>query len=124
MLLILGPLNGFVLSKFSALRKAHVPLTDTRVGLLSEAIRSMRMVKYFAWEGPLYKTLSGVREQELRFVRSELNLFATNISLMITFPVWATTTALSIFALGNNLNSADAFSALLFFGILRFPLVR
>ncbi len=124
MLFVLGPLNVFVLGKFSQLRKAHMPLTDSRVAQLSEAIRSMRMIKFFSWENPLYKALFGIRRQELRFVRRELDLFAANISLMITFPVWATTTGLAIYALDNNLTSADAFSALLFFTILRFPLVR
>lgn len=124
MLFVLGPLNVFVLGKFSQLRKAHMPLTDARVSQLSEAIRSMRMIKFFSWENPLYKALSAVRSEELHFVRKELHLFASNIGLMISFPVWATTTALAIYALGNNLTSADAFSALLFFTILRFPLVR
>ena len=123
MLFVLGPMNVFVLGRFSELRKAHLPLTDSRVSQLSEAIRSMRMIKFFSWENPLYKALFAVRAQELHFVRRELHLFASNIGLMITFPVWATTTALAIFALDNNLTAADAFSALLFFTILRFPLV-
>lgn len=119
---VLAPLNVAVLKRFNTLRGQHLQQTDERVTLLSEAIRSMRMIKYFAWERPLYQALSGVRDAELAFVGKELSLFAVNISLMITFPVWATSIGLSIYALGNNLTASNAFTALLYFAVLRFPL--
>jgi hypothetical protein len=55
---------------------------DVRMGILNEVLNSMRVIKYYAWEGKFSQSISEARKAELRKLRS----FAVTNALLYT--VW------------------------------------
>ena len=52
----IGPSNfhlppGFLAAKLGTFRKELMGYTDKRVGLMSEIINGIQMIKFYAWEG-------------------------------------------------------------------------
>ncbi len=50
-MLLLVPVTGLLAVKLGSLRKELLQWTDQRVGLMSELIAGIQMVKFYAWEG-------------------------------------------------------------------------
>ena len=52
LMLVLAPLTGIVAKNLALLRRSTVQWTDKRTSIMSELINGMRVVKFYAWEGP------------------------------------------------------------------------
>lgn len=121
-LVLLVPLNGWIMKRFHAARAPHLRATDARGSLLQSVVAAINAVKYFSWDGSMYKAVQAARETELRWVTRELMLFGLNICVIIIGPVTATVSALSVAALTETLTTSTAFAALALFNVLRFPM--
>ena len=63
---ILTPLQGKVMKALFNIRRKSMVWTDKRAKLLQELLSGMKLIKFFAWEGPFLKRISGYRKNEMR----------------------------------------------------------
>lgn len=124
MLVCLGPLNVYLANWQKRVRKLHVPTTDRRLQMCNEVLQGIRVVKYFSWETKFQEAIKTLRTEEVEFIRTELQVWAVSIFLLIVFPSFAVlVTFWTHSALTGEINAADTFAALGLFGALKFPLM-
>ena len=99
---------------------------DERVKLTSEALGGVRVIKLYAWERPLAAQIAALRDAELRALwRYKLTLVLAN-SVFMAVPTLVSLVAFATYALvygASGLATAQVFTAIAFFGVLRFPLM-
>ncbi|KAJ3095767.1 hypothetical protein HDU97_006553 [Phlyctochytrium planicorne] len=64
-LLMMIPFNAIVIGKMFKLRKSNASITDKRVKLVTEALSSIRVLKFLAWENSFLNRIVDVRTKEL-----------------------------------------------------------
>ncbi|KAG6755078.1 hypothetical protein POTOM_040892 [Populus tomentosa] len=65
MLVLLFPIQTFVISRMQKLSKEGLQRTDKRIGLMNEILAAMDTVKCYAWESSFQAKVQGVRDDEL-----------------------------------------------------------
>ncbi|KAI0255115.1 ABC transporter [Lactifluus subvellereus] len=121
---ILTPLQGKIMKSFFHLRGKSMVWTDKRAKLLQELIGGMKLIKFFAWEGPFLERVSGYRKNEMSYVRTGLLIRAANMALGMSTPTLASVVAFLVYAgSGHKLTPAIIFSSLTWFQLLRLPLM-
>lgn len=124
LLVLLYPLQSFMMGRLLLLRRASMPFTDARVKAVVEAVSSIRLVKTNAYEKSLLTKIGKLRSDEVVYVRKRMLLRALNISVSYTAPTLAA--VVSIICYGatneNGMEASVIFSALAFFLLLRTPL--
>ncbi|MCO5609705.1 hypothetical protein L7F22_063937 [Adiantum nelumboides] len=122
-LLLLFPLQTFIISKMQRLTKEGLQRTDKRIGLMYEILGAMDIVKCYAWESSFQTKVLDVRKEELGWFRRAQLLAAVNTFFLNSIPVFVTVIAFGVYTLvEGTLTAAKAFTALSLFSILRFPL--
>ncbi|KAJ7852229.1 hypothetical protein B0H13DRAFT_2359637 [Mycena leptocephala] len=91
--LLIIPLQERVMAHQFALRQGSLKWTDETAGRVLEVVASMRVVKYFCYEGSFLARLFRIRMQELRGIRKIQHLQSANIALAFSLPVLAATLA-------------------------------
>ncbi|KAJ7386095.1 hypothetical protein OS493_012436 [Desmophyllum pertusum] len=61
LLLLLGPLQGWIGRFFAKLRSKTAVLTDERIKVMNEIISGMRVIKMYTWEKPFAKLVADIR---------------------------------------------------------------
>ncbi|OWM71292.1 hypothetical protein CDL15_Pgr011419 [Punica granatum] len=123
MLVLLFPIQTFVISKMQKLSKEGLQRTDKRIGLMNEILAAMDTVKCYAWENSFQAKVQSVRTDELSWFRKASMLGACNFFILNAIPVVVTVISFGMFTLlGGNLTPARAFTSLSLFAVLRFPL--
>ncbi|KAJ7969063.1 ABC transporter C family member 2-like [Quillaja saponaria] len=123
MLLLMFPLQTFVISRMQKLSKEGLQRTDKRIGLMNEILAAMDTVKCYAWESSFQSKVQSVRIDELSWFRKAQLLGALNGFILNSIPVVVTVISFGIFTLlGGDLTPARAFTSLSLFAVLRFPL--
>ncbi|KAM1350686.1 hypothetical protein ACFX14_004730 [Malus domestica] len=123
MLVLLFPLQTFVISKMQKLSKEGLQRTDKRIGLMNEILAAMDTVKCYAWESSFQSKVHSVRNDELFWFRKASLLGACNGFILNSTPVIVTVISFGLFTfLGGDLTPARAFTSLSLFAVLRFPL--
>ncbi|ESW20774.1 hypothetical protein PHAVU_005G013500 [Phaseolus vulgaris] len=123
MLVLIIPLQTFVISRMRKLTKEGLQQTDKRVGLMNEILSAMDTVKCYAWETSFQSRILSIRDDELSWFRKAQLLYALNSFILNSIPVLVTVTTFGIFTLlGGELTPARAFTSLSLFAVLRFPL--
>ncbi|WOG86165.1 hypothetical protein DCAR_0205366 [Daucus carota subsp. sativus] len=122
-LLLMIPLQTFIVSKARKLSREGLECTDRRVGLMNEIIAAMETVKCYAWEESFQTKVQSMRNEELSWFRKALLLGACNSFILNSIPVLVTVISFGCFTfLGGELTPARAFTSLSLFAVLRFPL--
>ncbi|KAK4801560.1 hypothetical protein SAY86_022047 [Trapa natans] len=123
MLVLLFPLQTFIISRMQKLSKEGLQRTDKRIGLMNEILAAMDTVKCYAWENSFLDKVQSARTDELSWFRKASLLGAFNSFLLNAIPIVVTVTSFGLFTLlGGNLTPARAFTSLSLFAVLRFPL--
>ncbi|KAH7568510.1 hypothetical protein JRO89_XS06G0008700 [Xanthoceras sorbifolium] len=123
MLVLLFPIQTFVISRMQKLSKEGLQRTDKRIGLMNEVLAAMDTVKCYAWENSFQSKVQSVRNDELSWFRKASLLGACNGFILNSIPVVVTVISFGVFTLlGGNLTPARAFTSLSLFAVLRFPL--
>ncbi|KAM6551936.1 hypothetical protein CsatB_001744 [Cannabis sativa] len=123
MLVLMFPLQTYVISRMQKLSKEGLQRTDKRIGLMNEILAAMDTVKCYAWESSFQSKVQGVRTDELSWFRKASLLGACNGFILNSIPVFVTVISFGMFTLlGGNLTPARAFTSLSLFAVLRFPL--
>ncbi|KAG0291146.1 hypothetical protein BGZ98_003124, partial [Dissophora globulifera] len=123
-MLITFPIHHFAAKKYAKLQDQLMETRDRRVGLMSELLQGIRMIKFFAWENNIQRKIMEVRDQELRrFVR--LYIINTLFTLLwFGSPILVTVMAFTSYTKleHKELTAPVAFTSLAIFFILRSPL--
>ena len=123
-LVLLFPVQGFLMGWLAKIRKRNSSITDQRVRLTQEILNGIRVIKFYAWESSFLKRLSDLRDKEislirmLSYARAAVNAIITSVPIfsgVITFVVYA--------ALGNDLKAEIIFPALTLINLLRLPMI-
>ncbi|KAM7505798.1 hypothetical protein LguiB_004702 [Lonicera macranthoides] len=123
MLVLMFPIQTFIVSKMRKFSKEGLQRTDKRVGLMNEILAAMDTVKCYAWEQSFQSKVQSIRDDELSWLRKALLLLALNSFILNSIPVLVTVISFGMFTLlGGELTAARAFTSLSLFAVLRFPL--
>ncbi|XP_057494162.1 ABC transporter C family member 2-like isoform X1 [Actinidia eriantha] len=123
MLVLLFPVQTYVISKMQKLSKEGLQWTDKRIGLMNEILAAMDTVKCYAWESSFQSKVQTVRTDELAWFRKAQLLAACNSFILNSIPVIVIVVSFGVFTLlGGDLTPARAFTSLSLFAVLRFPL--
>ncbi|KMT03936.1 hypothetical protein BVRB_8g187450 [Beta vulgaris subsp. vulgaris] len=123
MLVLLFPIQTYVISKMQKLTKEGLQRTDKRIGLMNEILAAMDTVKCYAWETSFQGKVQSIRGEELSWFRQAQLLAACNSFILNSIPVFVTVVSFGMFSLlGGDLTPARAFTSLSLFAVLRFPL--
>ncbi|OAY47206.1 hypothetical protein MANES_06G060800v8 [Manihot esculenta] len=122
-LVLMVPVQTFVISKMRKLTKEGLQRTDKRVSLMNEILAAMDTVKCYAWEKSFQSKVQSIRNDELSWFRNAQLLSAFNSFILNSIPVVVTLVSFGTFTLlGGDLTPARAFTSLSLFQVLRFPL--
>ncbi|XP_068657301.1 ABC transporter C family member 2-like [Aristolochia californica] len=123
MLLIMFPLQTFMISRMQKFSKEGLLRTDKRIGLMNEILAAMDTVKCYAWEWSFQSKVQAIRNDELSWFRKAQLLGSMNMFILNSIPVVVTVTSFGLYTLlGGDLTPAKAFTSLSLFAVLRFPL--
>ncbi|KAH0643644.1 hypothetical protein KY289_034618 [Solanum tuberosum] len=123
LLVLMFPIQTFVISKMQKLTKEGLQRTDKRIGLMNEVLAAMDTVKSYAWENSFQSKVQDVRNEELSWYRKAQLLGALNSFILNSIPVVVIVISFGVFSLlGGELTPARAFTSLSLFAVLRFPL--
>ncbi|KAJ4703013.1 ABC transporter C family member 2-like [Melia azedarach] len=123
MLVLMFPIQTFIISRMQKLTKEGLQRTDRRIGLMNEILAAMDTVKCYAWENSFQSKVQSVRDDELSWFRKASLLAACNSFILNSIPVFVTVVSFGLFTLlGGDLTPARAFTSLSLFAVLRFPL--
>ncbi|XP_022879360.1 ABC transporter C family member 2-like isoform X2 [Olea europaea var. sylvestris] len=123
LLVLMFPIQTFIISKMQKLTKEGLQRTDKRIGLMNEILAAMDIVKCYAWENSFRTKVQVVRDDELSWYRKAQLLGATNSFVLNSIPVLVIVISFGTFTLlGGDLTAARAFTSLSLFAVLRFPL--
>lgn len=122
-MLSVGPLAGSLSRVLGKLQKARVGWTDKRVGVVNEVIAGIRVIKFYAWESSFMKRIQEYRDEEGNLLKKIAAATALFVVVLLIGPVFVAIACFSSYTLGGyTLTTADAYTALAFFSILRMPL--
>ena len=120
---MMGPLTAVLAIRLAKLRRELLPYVDKRVGIVTEVIKGIRVIKYYAWEKSFRERIVEVREKEGN-VLVGLAVASSWFSVsLFAGPVFVAFISFSCYALaGNTIDVPQAYTALALFTMLRFPL--
>jgi ABC-type multidrug transport system fused ATPase/permease subunit len=104
-MLAIMPINGRMLHQMRRLQESNMKEKDKRVKTVSEILHSMKVIKMFAWEKPLTKRVSEIRENEVKrlkkygYLSSVQSIFWNSAPITVSIATFGTYTAL-----GNKLD--------------------
>lgn len=122
-LLVMIPLQTFMVTRMRDLSKEGLQRTDKRIGLMNEILSAMDIVKCYAWESSFRSKVLKIRDDEISWFRKAQLLSAINTFCLNSVPILVTVLAFGFFTyFGGVLTPAKAFTSLSLFAVLRFPL--
>ena len=118
------PINALVAARTQSLQDSLMKVKDIRVGLTSEALSAIRLLKLSAWESNFQMRIESAREIELIQLRKFVLLQMASDIMWAALPLLVALSCLVTFALlnGQPPSPAQLFSSLSLFETMRFPL--
>ncbi|EFA77179.1 ABC transporter C family protein [Heterostelium album PN500] len=122
-LLVFLPLNFYSAMKQAQIGEEVMKRKDKRTSQVTEAINSVRVLKFYGWINLMFDKIMALRNSEVKEMK-KLNVFTSFLYLFwFLLPDFVTVTTYCAFALfGNQLEMATILSSLTIFFIVRFPL--
>ncbi|KAF9438945.1 hypothetical protein BGZ76_002608 [Entomortierella beljakovae] len=123
-MLLTFPVHHYAAKKYARIQGQMMESRDHRVGLMSELLHGIRMIKFFTWENNIRKKIMEVRDQELRRI---IRLYIINtlfVLLWVGSPILVTVMAFTSYTKleHKELTPTVAFTSMIIFFILRGPL--
>ncbi|KAI9024263.1 P-loop containing nucleoside triphosphate hydrolase protein [Hyaloraphidium curvatum] len=123
LLIVMVPVQAFVMRYLVRLRRETNKLTDKRVRMTQEAMAGIRVLKFLGWEAAMENQLAEVRMEELKNVRTIGNIRAYIMGVSQAQPILASLLTFVAYGLaGRALTPPLAFSSIALFNVLRMPL--
>jgi ABC-type multidrug transport system fused ATPase/permease subunit len=123
-MVFLAPINAWVFSTVAKFRKQVLQYSDLRVKMMNEILTGIRILKFYAWEGPFGKEVGRLREQEVKALTKLAYTTAIGFSVIllstpIVQPIIVFLTY--IYVQDQPLSAATAFTTVALFNMMRFP---
>ncbi|KAG0379808.1 hypothetical protein BGX24_011581 [Mortierella sp. AD032] len=123
-LILSNPLQTWAMTLLNPIRIQVSKLTDSRMGLMTEILQGIKVIKFFAYESSFWKKLTDIRFTEIKCVSWLLQVRGLIYSTSSSLPVFASALSFVMYAaLGNKLEPEIVFPSLAFFTGLRVPLL-
>lgn len=123
LLLLFVPIVKRISNRMMEIRKQRVKVTDRRVEIVNAMLQSINVTKLNNYEERYISKLEAVRREELILLKRELYVWSLVMAVQFVSPLVASVGAFAAYVYtGNVLTTADAFTALLLFNGLRFPI--
>ena len=123
LLLLFAPFVQKISNRMMEIRKQRVKVTDRRVEIVNAMLQGIKVTKFNNYETRYTSKIEQVRNEELALLRQELYVWSMVMAVQFISPVVASIGAFAAYVFaGNILTTADAFTALLLFNGLRFPI--
>eukprot|EP00804_Cyclotella_cryptica_P022040 CCRYP_000966-RB/>CCRYP_000966-RB protein AED:0.17 eAED:0.17 QI:2276/1/1/1/0.75/0.4/5/2441/1061 len=123
LLLLFAPMVQRISNRMMEIRKERVKVTDRRVEIVNAMLQGIKVTKLNNYEERYIAKIGKVRDEELGLLRRELYVWSMVMAVQFISPVVASIGAFAAYVFaGNVLTTADAFTALLLFNGLRFPI--
>ena len=123
-MVLIFPAQYFITRRFNVVQDNLMSATDKRVTRLNEVLQSIRIIKFFAWEDRFNAIVNEARQEELKWLRERLLLWAGYGVLWFGFPIIVTLATFASYTqwFGHDLTASTAFTALSLFTILKHPI--
>ncbi|XP_044753452.1 multidrug resistance-associated protein 1-like isoform X2 [Coccinella septempunctata] len=125
MLIILIPINTFIINKVKKFQINQMKYKDERIRVTNEMLGGIKILKLYAWEPFFEDTIQNIRKKELyemkkaAFMNAGSNFIWTCAPFMVSFVTFVTYVLIDE---KNVLNASKAFTSISLFNILRFPM--
>ncbi|KAF2088727.1 P-loop containing nucleoside triphosphate hydrolase protein [Saccharata proteae CBS 121410] len=122
-LLFLGiPALTLAIKSLITRRRSINEISDQRVSLTQEILRSVRFVKYYAWENALLQQLRSIRKREITMIQKLLTTRNGINAASVSLPIFASMMSFIVYSVTNHSLTPDRiFSSLSLFNALRVP---
>ncbi|KAK9886053.1 hypothetical protein WA026_014836 [Henosepilachna vigintioctopunctata] len=124
-LIILIPLNTYIVNKTKTFQIKQMEYKDERIKVTNEVLSGIKILKLYAWELNFEDVIQKIRAKELyerkkaSFMNAGSNFIWTCAPFLVSFVTFAT----YVFIDENNvLDATTAFVSISLFNILRFPM--
>ncbi|XP_068202671.1 ATP-binding cassette sub-family C member 5-like isoform X2 [Palaemon carinicauda] len=115
------PMMALIARVQSNIREETIRETDRRVGLMSEILNSIRLIKMYAWEEAFAKKIADIRKCEMKKHRVGALLSSITNTLTPSIGILATIATLLSFTLtGQAVTSSEAFTIFSLFNLMGF----
>ncbi|KAI9604384.1 hypothetical protein KEM48_000505 [Puccinia striiformis f. sp. tritici PST-130] len=123
-IVIAVPIQSYLTALWARYQDLLMAAADKRLGLATEVINNIRVVKFFAWETNFLQKMQILREAELAmlFKRLLVTIGESTVSFSVPIFVSIVTFYMHTKVLGKSLTAEQAFTALALFNVFRFPL--
>ncbi|XP_062590611.1 multidrug resistance-associated protein 1-like isoform X1 [Saccostrea cucullata] len=124
-LILMVPLNSFVVVKQRALNVKVLRLKGHRTKLMTDVLNGMKVLKMYAWEPSFEEKVKSIRDEELVYLRKIAWLQGSTTFCWILAPYLVTLATFATYILispEHVLDAKKAFVALALFNILRLPI--
>ncbi|KAF7346860.1 hypothetical protein MSAN_01825400 [Mycena sanguinolenta] len=117
------PLNSYLSRRSLWIHKGLLKAKDKRMGVLTELISAVKVIKFFGWQQRWINRGLQAREEEMRWMRkARMNTIGLN-SLWIMAPILISIVSFFTYVmLGNQLTMGTAFAAIALLNMIRRPL--
>ena len=123
LLLAFAPIVQIIMNRMMEIRQQRIKVTDRRVEIVNAMLSGIKITKLNNYEERYLRQILLVRDEELLLLRKELYVWSMVMAVQFISPVVASIGAFAAYVYaGNVLTTADAFTALLLFNGLRFPI--
>ncbi|KAL6112764.1 abcc12 [Pungitius sinensis] len=117
------PLQIFIGTVINKLAGEKALIKNRRIETMEEILKSIKLIKMYAWEDSFEEKIAGFRKNEEKKLRALIFIQTTNNSLTNITPIIATIVTFIVHTLlGFKLNIADAFTTVAIFNSMRFGL--
>ncbi|CAF3938729.1 unnamed protein product [Rotaria sp. Silwood1] len=114
------PLQLFFSKKFGTYRKNTMQWTDERVKMTNEILVGAQIVKMYRWEEALETVVHNTRKKEFKSIRKANRIRAINMAIYFSsVSLVSLATFGGSWLMGHTLSSANIFTILSLFGIIR-----
>ncbi|NWZ19112.1 MRP7 protein, partial [Asarcornis scutulata] len=121
--MLLVPINKVIANRIMMSNKEMLQHKDARVKLMTEFLRGIRVIKFYAWEKHFSTRINACRAQELQKLRAIKYLDAVCVYLWAALPVVVSIVIFITYVLlGHQLTATKVFTALALVGMLILPL--
>ncbi|XP_030369087.1 multidrug resistance-associated protein 1-like isoform X1 [Scaptodrosophila lebanonensis] len=124
-LILLIPVNGFIVNRLKMYQIRQMRYKDERVKLMNEILSGIKVLKLYAWEPSFEKQVLNIREKEITTLKSSAYLNASSLFIWscANFLVSLVTFGTYVLIDENNvLDATKTFVSLSLFNILNFEL--
>lgn len=123
-MVFLAPVNMWVFSVVSKMRRKVLKYSDLRVKMMNEILTGIRIIKFYAWEKPFGKEVARLRLKEMEALTKLAYVIAVGFSIIllstpIVQPIIVFLTYVNI--QDEPLKASTAFTTVALFNIMRFP---